>query len=46
MESGLERSKEQIEKKLKIALWMKKRGMSNEEIKEATGLELSEIKEL
>ena len=32
--------------KMKIALWMKKRGMSNEEIKEATGLELSEIKEL
>ena len=31
---------------LKIALWMKKKGMSNGEIQEATGLELDEIEEL
>ena len=31
---------------LKIALWMKKKGMSNGEIQEATGLKLDEIEEL
>ena len=31
---------------LKFALWMKQRGMGEVEIKEATGLELDEIKEL
>ena len=31
---------------LKIALWMKQKGMAEEEIKEATGLELGEIEQL
>lgn len=31
---------------LKIALWMKQKGMTKEEIKEATELELDEIEEL
>lgn len=31
---------------LKIALWMKQKGMTKEEIREATELELSEIEEL